>query len=1025
MAIPPLNGNISVIETPDGKSYRIRDMVTYATLGEMATAMREKVDCKTNADSFYGTCTTAAATAAKVVSLNIDKVSGDYTATDDNFSLRPGVTISVKFTNTNTANNPTLNVSSTGAKPIWYGSAAITTSSLSMAGYANRVSSFVYDGAHWVWTGAGVDNNTTYTNMTQTEASAGTVTTGRVISAKVLNTTIEEHTAEINAVLPELVNDGAKNWLEVPDFVETVNGITFIAYRGVIHATGTATADASIAIYPKDSETGIGAAGVDIVVSGCTNGTATTYRCFLQEKTNNTYTTRVTLTNTPVEYHMSNVLSNYRYLITVYSGCTVNNKMFKPMVCTKAAWDISNVFFPYAKTNPELTICEAQDRDAIIETIDDGAKNLLKITASSETINGITFTVNADGTVVANGTATANTTFFLAALNTYDLPVGKYILSGCTGGSATTYDLRFWQAGSTKVNYDEGTEITVGSGDWNYAILIRSGQTVSNLVFKPMICTKAEWDISQEYVPYALPNPKLTAAAIEVIDNGPKNLLNHTAYTRTVNKVTYTVNADRSIQISSAGNNTQSLLYLVQNYTGVPAGNYVLSGCTGGSATTYDLRVKVGSSAFYINYDGGTEFFYNGTDSFEASIVVRASQTVNITMKPMICTKADWNVSQVYQPYRFEKVSLQQAYSDGILIATNANLNDYTTAGLYYATIAVASTLTNTPYKTTGFRLVVEKNSLSGAAVFQTIVPTSQTGVSMMYKRVYENNGWGNWLKFNAALDVIPSGTTLQAFADSLPLGAHHCFYNSANNASDAPVNTHAMVDIHKYSSTTGDITFNPISTTYHNRAYRKILSSGTWRTWQEFVGGTAKLTLENNANLNDYTYACEVVSPSAAVSATIQNTPWTASGFSVKTVNYITDSAVFQFLLPNTTTGKWYRRRYGSGTWADWVEFDAAAEEVILGPGTEIIGTSAKHQDLNNYTTPGVYYCRSNTNAGYVDNKPLGGSGFRLTVENISGTNTFRQTFIKPTEAGKMYVRHYSTSTWSSWYVFEGTVLT
>ena len=144
---------------------------------------------------------------------------------------------------------------------------------------------------------------------------------------------------------------------------------------------------------------------------------------------------------------------------------------------------------------------------------------------------------------------------------------------------------------------------------------------------------------------------KSNSALVELVDSGAKNKLNHTAYTRTVNGVTFTVNADRSITITSDGTNTQSLLYLVQNYTGVPAGNYVLSGCPSGSSTTFDLRVKVGSTT-YTNYDGGTEFTYNGTDIFESTIVIRASQTLNITMKPMVCSKAEWNISQQYAPYR-------------------------------------------------------------------------------------------------------------------------------------------------------------------------------------------------------------------------------------------------------------------------------------------------------------------------------------------------------------------------------------
>lgn len=244
---------------------------------------------------------------------------------------------------------------------------------------------------------------------------------------------------------------------------------------------------------------------------------------------------------------------------------------------------------------------------------------------------------------------------------------------------------------------------------------------------------------------------KNTAALTELIDNGAKNKLNHTAYTRTVNGVTYTVNADRSITITSDGTNTQSLLYLVQNYTGVPAENYVLSGCPGGSSTTYDLRVKVGSTT-YINYEGGTEFTYNGTDSFESTIVVRANQTLNITMKPMVCTKAEWDISQSYEQY----------------------------------------------------------------------IPSN--------KELAES-------KIDVGLNAIPSGITLEAFADSLPLGTHICFYNSANNASDAPVNVHAIVEIHKYSSNTGDMTFNPLSTTYQLNEYRKLLTAGTWRDWVVFTG--------------------------------------------------------------------------------------------------------------------------------------------------------------------------------------------
>ena len=104
------------------------------------TARSSKVDKQTTVDSFYGTCSTAAATAAKVITV-VD--------TEDNFSLRPGVLVTIKFDNVNTANNPTFNVNDTGAKPVSYNNAIVSTDSL-WAGGDSAPSLYVYDGTNWV-----------------------------------------------------------------------------------------------------------------------------------------------------------------------------------------------------------------------------------------------------------------------------------------------------------------------------------------------------------------------------------------------------------------------------------------------------------------------------------------------------------------------------------------------------------------------------------------------------------------------------------------------------------------------------------------------------------------------------------------------------------------------------------------------------------------------------------------------------------------------------------------------------------
>ena len=80
----------------------------------------------------YAVCSTAAATAAKAVSLS-------------GFTLATGAEITVRFSATNTAANPSLNVNGTGAKPIQYRNVAVTAGVLA----ANRTYRLVYDGSSW------------------------------------------------------------------------------------------------------------------------------------------------------------------------------------------------------------------------------------------------------------------------------------------------------------------------------------------------------------------------------------------------------------------------------------------------------------------------------------------------------------------------------------------------------------------------------------------------------------------------------------------------------------------------------------------------------------------------------------------------------------------------------------------------------------------------------------------------------------------------------------------------------------
>lgn len=146
----------------------------------------------------------------------------------------------------------------------------------------------------------------------------------------------------------------------------------------------------------------------------------------------------------------------------------------------------------------------------VARLVDAGAKNLLKVTATSQTINGVTFTVNTDQTVTVNGTntGTSSVTFVIVPNQQAILiPDGDYWLLGCPqGGGSDTFDLRWFRYSPNASAYDIGSGAAIhksgNTTDSNIAIVVKPGVTVNNITFKPMLCTAEDYAISPEFVPY-------------------------------------------------------------------------------------------------------------------------------------------------------------------------------------------------------------------------------------------------------------------------------------------------------------------------------------------------------------------------------------------------------------------------------------------------------------------------------------------------------------------------------------------
>ena len=190
----PKNGEIIIYDIDDSYDYTrikigdgttvvnllpfVTDQVRLELLDEIEDVVADKAD-KVHRHNYYGVCSTAAGTAAKTVEI-------------DGFELVVGAMIVVKFDNSNSASNPTLNVSGTGAKPMYrYGTTALSTGTTTTGWYADSVQVFVYDGNGWIrdyW------NNSTYSNASlgngyaTCTTAAATVAKTATLSSYELNT---------------------------------------------------------------------------------------------------------------------------------------------------------------------------------------------------------------------------------------------------------------------------------------------------------------------------------------------------------------------------------------------------------------------------------------------------------------------------------------------------------------------------------------------------------------------------------------------------------------------------------------------------------------------------------------------------------------------------------------------------------------------------------------------------------------------------------------------------------------------
>ena len=184
-----------------------------------------------------------------------------------------------------------------------------------------------------------------------------------------------------------------------------------------------------------------------------------------------------------------------------------------------------------------------------------GVKNILPNIATSKTENGITYTVNNDGTVTVNGTTTAFTEILVFRFSKTDLINtfhDTYHLSGAPVGATDGDTNGFKFYASTKKVFDDsfgssyfdlGNGVDIKTSDTRYLsviyIAVNQGITVNNVTFKPMLTRKVVPNSDYaHYVPFTKPNYLLTPKTIlsEEYTQNTANTLEDTGVSFTLEK---------------------------------------------------------------------------------------------------------------------------------------------------------------------------------------------------------------------------------------------------------------------------------------------------------------------------------------------------------------------------------------------------------------------------------------------------------------------------------------------------------
>ena len=304
----------------------------------------------------------------------------------------------------------------------------------------------------------------------------------------------------------------------------------------------------------------------------------------------------------------------------------------------------------------------AGQQSLLKDTVGWTGKNLLKNTATSQTINGVTFTVNADKSVTVNGTATNNSVLTLHSYSVSEfneINVETLILNGCpTGGAGGTYRLDVISNTETTKNLEDiGSGITVPANWFSEGIIsvrlrIGNGTTVNNLTFYPMLCKADITDPT--YEPYHESVETMYEEEIHGVNLFSNSISGLATSGGTIGTTNFALVEGATAFYGKVQRN--------KNYTITKAGGDRFRVCLSNEVPANRVPCNI-----IANADGNSYTFNSGNYDYVYLLASMTSQTIDV-IKPML-RKADIDDS-TYRPYNYQAIQ-NQLNAQGVLGAKN------------------------------------------------------------------------------------------------------------------------------------------------------------------------------------------------------------------------------------------------------------------------------------------------------------------------------------------------------------------